>query len=141
VFLPAVTYAGISKREGSKLEKFGQPEAGGLRAEPPAVGGYGVWGQSPHCWRKFAILRSKSSRFYEFLVQFHSEVSAELYGINGLPPKLCSIICVHKINSVLKIILTSHTQTVVELEYRMWMSESRESSMSDNVMQCEWQCV
>jgi len=52
---------------------------GGLRTKPPVAGGYGGLGAKP-----------------PVAEVFHSEVSAELNGINGLPLTLCSIICVQQ---------------------------------------------
>jgi len=106
VFLP-VAYAGISKWRASRLEKFGKPEAGSLGAKPPDAGGYGGLGaKSPateenlQFWGQNLTVLCISWSIFDYFI---AKVSTELYGINGLPvpPKLWSILCVHKINSVL----------------------------------------
>jgi len=67
----------------------------------------GVWGRSPLAAEEnLQFWGQNIADFWAFLHRFltisqQSFCWASVYGINGLPPKLCLIICVYKINSVL----------------------------------------
>jgi len=73
---------------------------------------------------------------------FHSEVSAELYDINGLPPKLCSIIWIHKINSVFNMNFPSPDCGWTRVPYvNLENLTNWHEWQCEYVMQCEYHCI